>query len=189
MFSVSHCPLIPLLYIPDCSKKSWIPQRTFSLSQDRTEGIVNSLRQTSKSRVCAHNDKEMERGNAAPQSGCVGNGNSRNQYAVVEKEPLLVRLGMVTGITEVASRKDIICSDQGIVMSNEPDTSKQTKGSNPSCNNQASSDAANFVDFTDDQEIDLITGVNEKRQPLISRTSLPQWTDEQLDVLMEMEFD
>ena len=129
----------------------------------------------------------MERGNAAPQSGCVGNGNSRNQYAVVEKEPLLVRLGMVTGITEVASRKDIICSDQGIVMSNEPDTSKQTKGSNPSCNNQASSDAANFVDFTDDQEIDLITGVNEKRQPLISRTSLPQWTDEQLDVLLEFD--
>jgi hypothetical protein len=148
---------------------------------------VNSLRQTSKSRVCAHNDKEMERGNAAPQSGCVGNGNSRNQYAVVEKEPLLVRLGMVTGITEVASRKDIICSDQGIVMSNEPDTSKQTKGSNPSCNNQASSDAANFVDFTDDQEIDRITGVNEKRQPLISRTSLPQWTDEQLDVLLEFD--
>uniref|UniRef100_A0A7N2MRT3 Homologous recombination OB-fold protein OB-fold domain-containing protein n=1 Tax=Quercus lobata TaxID=97700 RepID=A0A7N2MRT3_QUELO len=174
---------------PECSKKSWIPHRTFSLSQNGTEGIMNSLRQTSNSFVSAHNDKEMERGNAAVQRDCFGNGNKRNQNDVVEKEPLSARLGTVNGITAVASRKEIFCSDEEIVMSDKPNSSKQTEGGNPLRNNQASSNAANFIDVPDDQESGRITGVNKKDQPLISSTSLPQWTDEQLDALMEMEFD
>lgn len=189
MYRVSHCPLIPLLHVPECSKKSWIPQRTFSLSQNGTEGIMNSLRQTSNSFVSAHNDKEMERGNAAAQRDCFGNGNKRNQIDVVEKEPLSARLGTVNGITAVASRKEIFCSDEEIVMSDKPNPSKQTVGGNPLRNNQAGSNAANFIDVPDDQESGQITEVNKKGQPLISRTSLPQWTDEQLDALMEMEFD
>ena len=189
MFCVSHCILIPLLHVPECSKKSWIPQRTFSLSQNGTEGIMNSLRQTSNSFVSAHNDKEMERGNAAEQRDCFVNGNKRNQIDVVEKEPLSARLGTVNGITAVASRKEIFFSDEEIVMSDKPNPSKQTEGGNPLRNNQDSSNAANFIDVPDDQESGQISGVNKKSQPLISRTSLPQWTDEQLDVLMEMEFD
>ncbi|XP_065625380.1 uncharacterized protein LOC136065741 [Quercus suber] len=174
---------------PECSKKSWIPQRTFSVSQNGTEGIMNSLRQTSNSFVSAHNDKEMERGNAAAQRDCFGNRNKRNQSDVVEKEPLSARLGTVNGITAVASRKEIFCSDEEIVISDKPDSSKQTEGGNPLHNNQASSNAANFIDVPDDQESSRITGVNKKGQPLISSTSLPQWTDEQLDALMELEFD
>jgi hypothetical protein len=163
LFSVSHCPFIPFLYITERGEKSWMPQGTSSLLQERTEGIMNSLRQTSKLRGSAPND-------------------------IVEKESLLMRLGMANRITEVASREDTICIDQEIVMSEEPNPCKRSEGGNPSCNIQGRSDTANLVDVPDDdEERGRANEVNKKRHPLISRTSLPQWTDEQLDVLMEFD--
>lgn len=161
-----------------------MPQGTSSLLQERSEGIMNSLRQTSKLRGSAPNDKETEKGKAATQSGCFGNEMSRTQKSVAEKESLLMRLGMGNRITEVASREDTICIDQEIVMSEEPNPCKQTEGGNPSCNTQGSSDRANLVDVPDDEESGRANEVNKKRHPVISRASLPQWTDEQLDVLM-----
>jgi hypothetical protein len=175
---------IPFLYITESSEKSWMPQGTPSLLQERSEGIINSLRQTCKLRGSAPNDKGMDKGKGATQSGCFGSGMSRTQNVVAEKESLLMRLGVGNRITEVASKEDTICIDQEIVMSEEPNPCKETEGGNPSCNAQGSSDTANFVDVPNDQEGGRANEVNKKRHPVISRASLPQWTDEQLDVLM-----
>lgn len=161
-------------------------QRTSHPSQQRTEGIMNSLRKTSKLRAGADNNRDIEKENAGPQSVFLGNGNNRDQNAFEERESLITRPILGNGITGVASRKNTIHVDQETVMHREPNPRRQTEGGNPSCNSQGISNAASLVNIPD-QESNRTSGVDEKRQPVIWRTSLPEWTDEQLDMLMEFD--
>lgn len=158
-----------------------MPRWTFSPSQEVAERTMNSFRQTTKLRGSTQSDKDAEKGNAAPQSGCLANGKSRTQDALKEKESLFMRMGFANGMTAVAPRKDTIGIDKENVSSEESNPCEQTEVGNTSGNTHGIGETANLID---DQESSGTNGANKKSQPAVSRTSLPQWTDEQLDMLM-----
>ncbi|KAG2664679.1 hypothetical protein I3760_16G094200 [Carya illinoinensis] len=166
---------------PETCEKSWMPRWTFSPSQEVAERTMNSFRQTSKLRGSTQSDKDAEKGNAAPQSSCLGNGKSRTQNDLKERESLFMRMGFANGMTEVAPRKDTIGIDKENGSNEESNPCKQTEGGNTSGNTHCIGETANLID---DQESSGTNGVNKKSQPAVSRTTLPQWTDEQLDMLM-----
>ena len=58
--------LIKMLFtIAERNGNSWMPEKPFSLSQGRTEGIMSSLRQTTRGSSC---DEHMEKNKATAHS-------------------------------------------------------------------------------------------------------------------------
>ncbi|XP_008240149.1 PREDICTED: uncharacterized protein LOC103338694 [Prunus mume] len=197
------------------SENLWMPQEKFPPPQESTERIMNFLRQNSKARESQHNtEKHMETDHAATGLSCSGHEQCGSQNTDVEVLSSLVKKAMPDGITNmedttdndqvtlvaekpnagrVAEGDNASSHTQAInhatLVTEKPNLGTVAKGYNPLSRTQPISASANSVEIPnpdDDQEVERITGAKRQRQPLISRTSLPEYTEEELDLF---EFD
>lgn len=157
--TVTHCPATGT----DCGDKSWMPQNAIPLLKRRIEEIMNSVRQDANVKWSARMDQPIQKGSSGqPEWGYCGNENIRNLSPVVEKGPVSVRRDANKEITKAAVGAD---TDWRAVDDNH----KKTEEPN---------------DFV----VGRIDGAK-RRQPMIIRDSLPEWTDEQLDELFALDCD
>lgn len=197
------------------SENLWMPQEKFPPPQESTERIMNFLRQNSKARESQHNtEKHMETNHAVTRLSCSGHEQCGSRNKDVEVLSSLVKRAMPDGITNmedttdndqvtvvaekpnagrVAEGDNASSHTQAInhvtVVTEKPNLGTVAKGYNPLSRTQPISASANSVEIPnpdDDQEVERITGAKRQRQPLISRTSLPEYTEEELDLF---EFD
>ncbi|XP_012088560.1 uncharacterized protein LOC105647171 isoform X2 [Jatropha curcas] len=159
------------------NEKSWMPNYPLSLSQGRTEGIMNSLRQNANKRGSSL-DQHMERDNATRDS-CHGNGNNEDQNVVAGKQ------NGANVTAEVADGTDQDNNGKAVVCERLNPSSQAGRG-NLSEGDQYGSAATGLIDVFDNQEIGNIDGPKWRRPPS-SRVSVPQWTDEQLDKLFALD--
>ncbi|PQQ15483.1 uncharacterized protein Pyn_28876 [Prunus yedoensis var. nudiflora] len=175
------------------SENLCMPQEKFPPSQESTERIMNFLRQNSKARESQHNtEKHMETDHAATGLSCSGHEQCGSQNMDVEVLSSLVKKAMPDGI---ANMEDTIDNDQVTLVAEKPNAGRvatetmHPASPKPLIMTQPISASANSVEIPnpdDDQEVGRITGAKRQRQPLISRTSLPEYTEEELDLF---EFD
>ncbi|KAA8542827.1 hypothetical protein F0562_023979 [Nyssa sinensis] len=165
----------------ECRTERGMPQKAFSQDMERTEGIIDKIRQYANVRS-AHNDKQKEKGNSFPASSHCSRGSNKNHYAAVE-EPLSVRKDASKEAIEKSVRIDIVDDHQMALDGID----KWPKVANQSCSIQQSNGAANTVENNNNEETRRINGVQRQRQPLTLRNSLPEWTDEQLNELFAMD--
>ncbi|BBH04182.1 hypothetical protein Prudu_015249, partial [Prunus dulcis] len=197
------------------SENLWMPQDKFPPSQESTERIMNFLRQNSKARESQHNtEKHMETDHAATGLSCSGHEQCGSRNTDVEVLSSLVKKAMPDGITNMEDTTDndqvtVVAEKPNAgrvaegdnasshtkainhvtVVTEKPKHGTVAKGYNPLSRTQPISASANSVEIPnpdDDQEVERITGAKRQRQPLISRTSLPEYTEEELDLF---EFD
>ncbi|KAL5751225.1 hypothetical protein ACOSP7_025828 [Xanthoceras sorbifolium] len=175
-----NCPALVVKHAApavESSEKSLLPDKTISLSQGRTEGILNCLRQNANVRRSVPIDKQVKKVNASSPSSSCGAGGSASQNFDVEKEVLVVREDAAEGTKEVALGLETYVNDQEILLDDQPNSSNQ-----PGCDRLLGT-AASFVDISNKEENGNINGGKES-QLLTSKGSLPEWTDEQLDELL-----
>lgn len=144
---------------------------------------MNHLRQSSAVRGSDLNiEKHMETDHAAaPGMSCSGHEQRGSQTADVEVPSSSVKTAMPDGTTKMAIRKDRFDNEvTAAAKANNPDG--VADGDNPSSTTRP----INPVEIPDDQEVGKTTGAKRPRQPLITRASLPEYTEEELDLF---EFD
>ncbi|OMP10651.1 hypothetical protein COLO4_04377 [Corchorus olitorius] len=167
----------PSVHVVECSKQPALQQKVSTLSQERTEGIINSLRQTGYLRGRVHNDKVIE-GDEAVVSSCYINRRTRSQDAFVEKEHS-VRQETISGTKKAALLAGNNKDEETVVLEMQPSPQNLARRDSQLESSQ-SSYALNMVRIANNQENVAING--DLKLP-ISTGPLPQWTDEQLDEL------
>ncbi|CAK9182551.1 unnamed protein product [Ilex paraguariensis] len=151
-------------------------QKARSLGKERSEDIMAVVRQNGNARGNSQVDNHKERRDSFPVSGHCSNASSRNQNAAEVEESL----GRLRG----AARREISTSDQEALDNSE----KRPKGGNLSSNLPHSSTAENSFENHCDHE-DQRSLIQKQRPPLVSKASLPQWTDEQLNELFAIDYE
>lgn len=140
-----------------------MPQNAIPLLKRRIEEIMNSVRQDANVKWSARMDQPIQKGSSGqPEWEYCSNESIRNLSPVVEKGPVSVRRDANKEITKAAVGAD---TDWRAVDDNH----KKTEEPN---------------DFV----VGRIDGAK-RRQPMIIRDSLPEWTDEQLDELFALDCD
>ena len=157
-----------LTYIAESRKTTHMPQAI--MSQVRTQGIMNNLRKSSEFGRSVCGSRVMEE-NSVPESSCFSYENYKSPVANAEE--LLTKHGMTNGITKVAMRESNTSSNHVTSVDEQPNLSKPDEGDYPSCSIRAT----NAVPIP---EIEITK--KPKLLP-VARTSVPEWTDEQLDQL------
>lgn len=150
------------------------------LSQERTERIMNNLKQISKSRGKAHVDSVTE-SNAVKGSSCFSHQNCRNQTACLEEASLLLTENMVLEITEIPCREENTDKDQELMIDKQSYLCQLSGGDNSLCGKQTIDLASKSVVDPVGREDERIS-VDKKQLPT-SKSSFLQWTEEQLDEL------
>ncbi|XP_044465577.1 uncharacterized protein LOC123195800 isoform X2 [Mangifera indica] len=163
------------------SEKSWELPKTALVSQGRTEGILNCLRQNTNMRVPEHNDKELEEGNTSVSSSFRGIRHSRNNNSVEEEETIVVSLDVAGGRKGTSCVTGTDSHEQEISLSEQPSHLNQERKNNLLGKFQRRSVAEEVIDTRNNEED------KKPRQVLISGGSLPEWTDEQLDELLSFD--
>jgi hypothetical protein len=174
--------LIQMLMIPlDITGQGERSQMTqnLSLSQGRTEGIMNSLRQHAMAVACI--DEQMEE-DAPIRSRCHSIGNNRNENALPMEDHLLARQDLDSGRRERAVEPDTSDNDKGSVTSEKLNNYNKAGIDHILEGTEYGTAAADSVGALDHQEKRNYNGT-EDGQPPTSRAALPQWTDEQLEEL------
>ena len=151
-----------------------------TLSLERNEEIMNSLRQTGYMRGRVHNDKGIE-GDEALGSSCCINGRNRSQNAFAGKESS-VRQDTVSGMKKTGIVTGTNAHEENVVVEKQPSPPNLAGRDNHLESNQSSGNLFE-VAVNQEQENETMNGDTKQRQLSISRGSLPQWTDEQLDEL------
>ncbi|KAM1129736.1 hypothetical protein ACFX13_040200 [Malus domestica] len=161
----------------------WAPQEKFPPPQESTEKIMNHLRQSSAVRGSDLNiEKHMETDHAAaPGMSCSSHEQRGSPTADVEVLSSSVKTAMPDGTTKMAIRKDRL-DNEVTAAAKKANNPGVAEGDNPS----STSRPINPVEIPDDQEVGKTTGAKRPRQPLITRASLPEYTEEELDLF---EFD
>ncbi|KAG8639814.1 hypothetical protein MANES_14G171300v8 [Manihot esculenta] len=157
------------------NEKSWMPQMPFSLSQGRTDGIMNSLRQNANKGGSSHNDQQSEC-KEGTWGRCSDDGNKENQNVDAGTELFLVNQNVANEAIEVANEM----KDKEIKHSTRAGRTNKLEGA------QCGSTAEGLIDAFNKQETGNVNRTN-RRKPPTWRNSPPQWTDEQLDQLFEMD--
>ncbi|XP_011039133.1 PREDICTED: uncharacterized protein C17orf53 [Populus euphratica] len=152
--------------------------QNLSLSQGRTEGIMNSLRQHAMAVACV--DEQME--DAPIRSRCHSIGNNRNENALPMEEHLLARQDLDRGRSERAVEPDTSDDDKGSVTREKLNNYNKAGIDHIVEGTEYGTAAADSVGALDSQEKRNYNGT-EDRLPPTSRAALPQWTDEQLEEL------
>lgn len=157
-------------------------QKTFSQELGRTEGIMNEVSCVSQDANARgswnFNNQKGKRNPFSRSDDC------NNQNAGIWKEALCAtQSAPAKEIFEEAVEMDITDDNQVALDSNE----KRPASDNLSDRLQRSSAAANLVGDHSD-EVQRIDKLQKQRQPPISKASLPQWTDEQLNELFAGDF-
>lgn len=187
------CPLCSPLFTAESSKMLRLRPEKFLPSQESTQRIMNYLRQNSMVIGSEHNtEKHMETGHTAP-------GRSFSHFAAVEKEPSLVEKAMPDGVTKMSVREDITEVTgiaEELTMAERDKSSNITQptvvaeklklGRRVAEENDRSSISQPTIGSPDSVEIPdnhgRITGAKRPRQPLSLTTSLPDYTEEQLNL-------
>ncbi|EOY21341.1 hypothetical protein QUC31_007280 [Theobroma cacao] len=172
--------VIPTDHGVENSKQPYIQQKVSTLSQERTEGIMNSLRQTGYMRGRVHNDKGIE-GNEALGSSCCINERNRNQNAFIGKGHS-VRQDILSGLKKAAVLAGTNEYEENVVLEKQSSPRNLAASGNHVESNQ-SSGGANLVGVASNQKTVTDNGDKKQGRLPISSGSLPQWTDEQLDEL------
>ncbi|KAJ6764986.1 hypothetical protein OIU74_023793 [Salix koriyanagi] len=160
-------------------ERSQTTQNLLSLSQGRTEGIMNSLRQHAMAVACI--DEQMEEG-APIRSRCHSIGSNRNENAPPMEDHLLVRQDLDSSRRETDVETDTGDDDNGSVTSEKLSNHNKAGREHLLEGTKYGTSAADSVGAIDNQEKRSYNGT-EDRLPPTSRAALPQWTDEQLEEL------
>ncbi|KAK3228288.1 hypothetical protein Dsin_008150 [Dipteronia sinensis] len=172
------------LGVVESSEESPLPSKSISLSQGRTEGILNCLTQNANARSSVPFDKQMEKVNASYRSSSCGSGGSRSQNFGVEKEVLTAREEAAEITEEVALGLQTHVNEQEILLDEQPKSLNQPGSDNLSGDVRCINTSVKFVDISNNEEIGNIDGVKKQSQLLTSKGPLPEWTDEQLEELL-----
>lgn len=147
-------------------KTSQMPQEIFS--QEKTEGLLNNLRAKFNSRGSAHTDSVSSKTSQVPQE--IMSHESAYNDRVMEANSV------------TASRSSSSSHENG---GNENATVEKESILVSKICNQATNARENLVEVPcDDQQTGVKLEVGSQRQLLSSRISPPDWTMEQLDLLM-----
>lgn len=144
-----------------------------SFSTGGTEGILNSLRQSLIARGNLHNDKQIDKGSLSAQVSISGAEASRNQDSLMEKCPFAMRQKTADVMEEVAADN----VNGSVLLGDLSSSSSQVHR-----DQGHSVTAARDVDAPNSEENGKSNEVKQQKQTL--KTSIPQWTDEQLDELL-----
>ncbi|PON44715.1 nuclear localized protein [Parasponia andersonii] len=164
----------------ESSKKSDIPQPMLSL--ERTEGIMNNLRKHSEFRGSVNSNRVLE-DLAVPENSCSSNDSCRNSVASAEKESLFMKQVMMNGITKTVVTENTLYNDEVFVTNEQPSVCDMARANNSSCSIKVAIATENLFEVPIDEEPDITCGTKKQTQLTVSRTSVPDWTDEQLDEL------
>ncbi|XP_027339965.1 uncharacterized protein LOC113853661 [Abrus precatorius] len=152
---------------------SWIPG---SLPQERTEGIMSNLRLDSRFRQVADNGKQ--RSEILALTNChFDNGNDRNPKNVLDRENLLLSqdnarpVEVNCGVSELESG-----------MEDQPNP-PELDGDSLAWIAQGNS-STNSVHTSHGQETGMKTHLEGQKQLVNPKSSIPHWTEEQLDELL-----
>ncbi|XP_045820284.1 homologous recombination OB-fold protein [Trifolium pratense] len=163
-------------------EKSWVqPSSAFSLPQERTEGILNNLILDSRFREVAGNGKQRDEALVLSSSHSV-NVVGRNQITVLDRENLSPR-------QDGAGPVEATCSDElESEMEDQQNHLKLGEGDNLVGICQASSSTTNsaHISVSVDQETGMENCLERQKEIVNSKSSIPQWTDEQLGQLDEL---
>ncbi|EEF31908.1 hypothetical protein RCOM_0566690 [Ricinus communis] len=176
-----NCSLNALI-IAERNEDSWMPQKPFSSSQGRTEGIMSSLRQDA-TRGSSH-DEHMERDKATKHS-CNSSREITNQNAIAGKELLLAHQNVANQSNETTDETDKNNNNE-VVSCEQINPSTQAGRGNILENAPSASAAADSFNPFSNRGSGEVSGTKQ-RQPLTSSVALPQWTDEQLDELFALD--
>ncbi|XVF53786.1 hypothetical protein PTKIN_Ptkin05aG0126700 [Pterospermum kingtungense] len=170
------------------SKQPWKQQKLSSLSLERNDAIMNSFRQTGYMRGSVHNGKGI--GDEVLGSSCCIEERNTSQNGFAGKEPM-VRQDTVSGLKKATAVSGTNDQEENVVLEKQLSPQNLGGGDHNLESNQSSGGANLFgVAVNQEQEQEKITrnGDTKQRQvSTISRVSLPQWTDEQLDELCSFE--
>ncbi|XP_021292315.1 uncharacterized protein LOC110422644 [Herrania umbratica] len=172
--------VIPTDHGVENSKQPYIQQKVSTLSQERTEGIMNSLRQTGYMKGRVHNDKGIEGDEALGSSCCIKERN-RSQNAFVAKGHS-VRQDILSGLKKAAVLAGTNECEENVALEDQSSPRNLAASGNHLESNQ-SSGGANLVGVANYQENVTDNGDKKQGRLPISTGLLPQWTDEQLDEL------
>ncbi|TKY61069.1 C17orf53-like protein [Spatholobus suberectus] len=153
----------------------WMRGSTFSLPQERTEGIISSLRSVSSFRQVADSDKQ--RGELlASTSGHNNNGNVQNRETVLERENLSESLDDA-GPVEVNCGGELESEKE-----NQPNPPKLDEGRDSlAWIAQGNSSTTNLVHTSQSHGANHL---ERQKQMVNQKSSIPHWTEEQLDELL-----
>ncbi|GAV87063.1 hypothetical protein CFOL_v3_30489 [Cephalotus follicularis] len=155
--------------VAEICSKSCMPPKAFSLSQERTERIMNNPRENSSESGRRHSDRELEELEVAPVS-------SNKKNTVGEKEPFLVKENVGGAMKKLVGGFDSTDNDRCFLLGEQPN--RWTQSGSVLC-----SGAAEILVEVSNQGKDNTNEVKKQSQRFSLRGSLPQWTDEQLDEL------
>ncbi|KAK5817836.1 uncharacterized protein LOC108484478 [Gossypium arboreum] len=162
------------------TKESWNQQKVSSLSPDRNANIMDNLGQTGYMRGRVLNDNGNEP-DATLGSSCYVNGRNRSQHGSAGKEPSTSQV-ITNGMKKPALLAGINGLEENVVVKKQPGSQNLVGRDNHLKSKQSSGDP-NLFGIGNERESVTIDADKERRHVPISRGSLPQWTDEQLDEL------
>ncbi|MBA0674237.1 hypothetical protein Goari_015845, partial [Gossypium aridum] len=162
------------------TKETWNQQKVSSLSPDRNANIMDNLGQTGYMRRRVLNDNGNEP-DATLGSRCCVNGRNRSQNGSAGKEPSTSQV-ITNGMEKAALLAGINGLEENVVVKKQPGSQNVVGRDNHLKSKQSSGDP-NLFGIANERESVTIDADKERRDVPISRGSLPQWTDEQLDQL------
>lgn len=170
--------LISWFYLQtETREKSWMPlSSALSLSQERTQGILNNVRLDSRFKEVANNGSQRDE--ILVLSSCLfDNEDDEIQRTVSNRKNLSLRQDG-TGPVEAA------CGGQlESEMENQENHPTLGKGDILVGITQVNSSSSNPAHISVGQETDMENHL-ESQEIMNPKSSIPQWTDEQLDELL-----
>ncbi|KAK2385681.1 nuclear localized protein [Trifolium repens] len=158
-------------------EKSWMqPSNALSQPQERTEGTLNNIRLDSRFREIAGNGNQRDEILVLSSSHSV-NGVDRNQITVSDRENLSPRQDGA-GPVEATYGDELESETED--QQNHP---KLGEGDNLVGISQFSSSTTNSAHISVGQETGMENHLERQQEVMNSKSSIPQWTDEQLDEL------
>ncbi|KAK8583662.1 hypothetical protein V6N12_067924 [Hibiscus sabdariffa] len=155
----------------DNTKQTWNRQKVSSSLPDKNAKIMNSLRQTCYMRGSVLNDKGIG-GDRALGSSCYNNGINTSQNAPEGKE---LSPGQYTS-SRMKNAAVLVGTEENVVVEKLLSSQNPTGRDDHMESNHSSG-------FSNQRGGVTIDEAKKQRKISISRGSLPQWTDEQLDEL------
>ncbi|KAJ4848376.1 hypothetical protein Tsubulata_020443 [Turnera subulata] len=165
---------------PELFDKSRMTQKELSLSEGRTEGIMNSLRQNASMTASARIIEQL-RGETEKRDSSHSSGVQRNKNAASGKEHLVVshdvaNATQVNAATGTDDNNNVAEAHNGQNPQNQAARRNITKDAYSFSGSMSSIDESKQPENRCNNEV-------KNTQPPTSRASLPQWTDEQLEEL------
>lgn len=160
-----------------------------------TQGIMDNLRQNAQVRwrTQTHVDKEVKGGDSAFRISCQSDESRRNQSEkqsnhLVRQNAGEVMRGRETRTSTTNEDQHVLVCEQAfpLIQSNRGTQLDSIRSSNPATKFFGNPNKENENIFGEDNEnINIV--MKQKKQPVISKGSLPKWTDDQLNELLEFD--